>query len=137
MFISLDRGSKTMSLVIFRILVGIMQGPTLLLESNEHIKSLVLSAALVRPVVKLVVQVRCSQVICQSFLSRREIFWRFFPFEVKQLLKFSAISVGAVMVLPSTIRFDILLSFLLFREDRFFLIFLKIFLIASLFAYSY
>ena len=44
-----------MFLVILRILVGILQGPTLLLESSEHIKSLVLSAALVRPAVKLVV----------------------------------------------------------------------------------
>ena len=37
--------------------------------------------------------------------------------EVKKLLKLSAISVGAVMVLPSTTMVDMLLSLLKKRED--------------------
>ena len=51
LLISSDRGSETISLAIFRILVGILQGLMLLLKSSEQFKSPI-SSALVRPTVK-------------------------------------------------------------------------------------
>ena len=44
LLISWDGDSETISLAIFRILVGILQGPKLLLKSSEHIKSVISSA---------------------------------------------------------------------------------------------
>lgn len=76
------------------MLIGILQGPTLLLDLRLHLAFLV-----------------------KDFLVGRIFFWKSILIGVKKLLQFSAISIGLVILLSSAIMADILLPSLFFLDD--------------------